>query len=85
MNRLLLYVLIAGLPVAFAQEKRELGRLFYTPEQRRLIEAAHRERTAEKSGVSGRIQRRGGTAMEWKDGAWVDISLPLHQRERASR
>jgi hypothetical protein len=79
----LLFCLFAPLHLANA---RELGRIFFTPEQRQLLESGQLRADAENGGssatiiVNGIVQKRGGKRTVWING----IAQPAGQSNEQS-
>ncbi len=75
MSRLLLLALVLAATPAFAQE---VGRLFFTPEQRAALDARRKARVPDKPSatvvaspttrVDGFVQRSGGPSTVWVNG-----------------
>ena len=80
---LLLAALFAGAPAASAQE---LGRLFFTPEQRRALDARRKARVPDRPTaptaasptmrLDGYVKRSGGRSTVWVNGETADDSRP---------
>jgi len=72
-------VLLAGLLVAASAGAQELGRLFFTPEQRAALDARRKARVPDKPAatpqaespitrINGAVQRSGGRSTVWVNG-----------------
>lgn len=81
----LLIAAVLALPAAHGQE---LGRLFFTPEQRQALDARRRARVPDKPApaplavspttrLDGYVRRSDGRATVWVNGATQDESRPL--------
>lgn len=93
MKRLLLLALLAApLPPAHAQE---LGRLFFTPDQRSALDARRKARVPDKPSapvvvspttrLDGYVQRSGGPSTVWVNGESLLESSPEAPRIGVSR
>lgn len=88
----LLIVLMLSAPVAQAQE---LGRLFFTPDQRAALDARRKARVPDKPAaavvaspstrVDGYVQRSGGPATVWINGEALTESAPEAPRIDTTR
>ena len=79
-----LLALAAAMPHLAAAE--ELGRLFFSPEQRRALDARRQTRTPDKPAavvisptmrLDGYVKRSGGKSTVWVNGEAVDSPAPL--------
>lgn len=81
-------LLIAALLAVPAVHGQELGRLFFTPEQRQALDARRRARVPDKPApaplavspttrLDGYVRRSDGRATVWVNGASQDESRPL--------
>ena len=77
---LLLLLLAAGTTLAGRAEAQQLGRLFFTPQERAALDAQRRARVPDKPAASapspvtridGRMQRKGQPATVWVNGEAV--------------
>lgn len=79
-------VLLMGLALAGAAVAQELGRLFFTPEQRDALDARRRSRVPEKAAsplviapttrLDGYVRRSDGRSTVWVNGDTADNSRP---------
>lgn len=80
-------VLLMGLALAGAAAAQELGRLFFTPEQRDALDARRRSRVPEKPApaplviapttrLDGYVRRSDGRSTVWVNGDTADDSRP---------
>jgi hypothetical protein len=82
-------VLLALILAAAAAEAQELGRLFFTPEQRAALDARRRARVPDNPGsivaapvtrVDGFVKRSAGPSTIWINGEWTTESAPESPR-----
>lgn len=80
-------LLAAGLLLSCSVQAQELGRLFFTPEQRAALDARRRARVPDKPAavpivaspttrVDGYVRRSQGPSTVWVNGATVDEAVP---------
>lgn len=84
MSRLAFVLLLAGLPAVVAAQ--ELGRLFFTPQQRNALDERRRARVPDKPAadavatpvtrVDGYVKRSGGPSTVWVNGDPLTESAP---------
>jgi hypothetical protein len=87
MRRLLPLLFLLGLPFSEACFAQELGRLFFTPEQRKALDARRKARVPDKPAAAavvvsptirldGYVKRSGARSTVWVNGESVDDKPP---------
>ena len=80
-------LIVAGMLVVSCAQAQEIGRLFFTPEQRAALDARRRARVPDKPAAApivaspttrldGYVRRSSGPSTVWVNGATVDGAAP---------